>query len=580
MATEPGLTLGRRRVRGRRVLLPVLLASVLGGPLDPAADEGIGPILAEAEAFLHQGTLYLALERLREAARLAPGDYRLYKVRGDVLMSFRRNEEAVAAYREAAARAPDALDVQWALWALLDRMGAQRQAIESLQEIVRLDPDNPLAHLRLARALSQADRLEDAALSYRRAVELEPDHPALRLQLARALFDILDYPGSRREVDRVLTRTRQGEPEWAAAQDLLALLRGESYDRGRRWDQSQTLRKLPWYSSRNLKEAVLTRGQAWRLIEQGRYREAEPVLQKALTLNPEDHRAWYDLGLTRMELGRYEAAIEAFETGIKLTKFAEFYPDSVFQIGRCLAKLGRWREAIARYERVLAIRDWRHEDFYALNFPDLAKVQAALEEARLHIQADLGTHEASEVVVQGERLGPEPYEYPLPPLRNGHKYVEPLPTLDELTPIGTDTVHGAFRQLITARTVIQDDVQTGLHEFIPVNPTDTFQQQDPEVYLVFTLTSNQEDLEVKVTSRWVAEQVRGLAPGTLVGTDTILLGLNERSGYFRLVRHQGGWSPGLYRVDLYLGPQVSTYTHAGEVRFRVVKDSRPLQIKR
>ncbi len=575
MATEPGLTLGRRRVRGRRVLLPVLLASVLGGPLDPAADEGIGPILAEAEAFLHQGTLYLALERLREAARLAPGDYRLYKVRGDVLMSFRRNEEAVAAYREAAARAPDALDVQWALWALLDRMGAQRQAIESLQEIVRLDPDNPLAHLRLARALSQADRLEDAALSYRRAVELEPDHPALRLQLARALFDILDYPGSRREVDRVLTRTRQGEPEWAAAQDLLALLRGESYDRGRRWDQSQTLRKLPWYSSRNLKEAVLTRGQAWRLIEQGRYREAEPVLQKALTLNPEDHRAWYDLGLTRMELGRYEAAIEAFETGIKLTKFAEFYPDSVFQIGRCLAKLGRWREAIARYERVLAIRDWRHEDFYALNFPDLAKVQAALEEARLHIQADLGTHEASEVVVQGERLGPEPYEYPLPPLRNGHKYVEPLPTLDELTPIGTDTVHGAFRQLITARTVIQDDVQTGLHEFIPVNPTDTFQQQDPEVYLVFTLTSNQEDLEVKVTSRWVAEQVRGLAPGTLVGTDTILLGLNERSGYFRLVRPQGGWSPGLYRVDLYLGPQVSAYTHIADLRFRIVADPRP-----
>ncbi|WP_447974470.1 tetratricopeptide repeat protein [Nitrospira sp. Kam-Ns4a] len=548
---------------------------MLGGPLDPAADEGIGPILAEAEAFLHQGTLYLALERLREAARLAPGDYRLYKVRGDVLMSFRRNEEAVAAYREAAARAPDALDVQWALWALLDRMGAQRQAIESLQEIVRLDPDNPLAHLRLARALSQADRLEDAALSYRRAVELEPDHPALRLQLARALFDILDYPGSRREVDRVLTRTRQGEPEWAAAQDLLALLRGESYDRGRRWDQSQTLRKLPWYSSRNLKEAVLTRGQAWRLIEQGRYREAEPVLQKALTLNPEDHRAWYDLGLTRMELGRYEAAIEAFETGIKLTKFAEFYPDSVFQIGRCLAKLGRWREAIARYERVLAIRDWRHEDFYALNFPDLAKVQAALEEARLHIQADLGTHEASEVVVQGERLGPEPYEYPLPPLRNGHKYVEPLPTLDELTPIGTDTVHGAFRQLITARTVIQDDVQTGLHEFIPVNPTDTFQQQDPEVYLVFTLTSNQEDLEVKVTSRWVAEQVRGLAPGTLVGTDTILLGLNERSGYFRLVRPQGGWSPGLYRVDLYLGPQVSAYTHIADLRFRIVADPRP-----
>jgi hypothetical protein len=46
-----------------------------------------------------------------------------------------------------------------------------------------------------------------------------------------------------------------------------------------------------------------------------------------------------------------------------------------------------------------------------------------------------------------------------------------------------------------------------------------------------------------------------------------------------LSRPEGGWSPGLYRVDLYLGPQVSAYTHAGEVRFRVVKDSHPLPIE-
>ncbi len=565
--------------RWRPVLVGVLaLLCLVSLPFAATAEEArIVQILAEAEAFLHQGTSYLALERLREAARLAPGDFRIHKLRGDVLMSFRRNEEAVAAYREAATRAPDALDVHWALWALLDRMGAHQPAIQSLREIVRLDADNPLAHARLARALSQADRLEDAALSYRRAVELDPENLALRLQLARALFDILEYSAARREVDWVMAHSRRGGPEWAAAQDLLSLLRGESYDRGRRWDQSQTLRKLPWYSQRNLKAAVLTRGEAWRLIEQGRYVEAEPLLRKVLTLNPDDHRAWYDLGLTRMELGRYEEAIEAFETGIKLTKFAEFYPDSVFQIGRCLAKLGRWEEAIARFERVLEIRDWRHEDFYALNFPDLAKVQAALEDARTHVQAHSGT---PEMAGPGERFGPEPYEYPLPPLLNGHKYVEPLPTLDELTPIGTDTVHGSFRQLITARTVVQDDAQTGLHEFMPVNPTDTFGPQDADVFLVFTLTGSQEDLEVKVTSRWVAEQVSGLASGTLVGTDTVVLGLNERSGYFRLRQPEGGWPPGIYRVDLYLGPQVSAYTHIADVRFRVVADPRPRQAAR
>ncbi len=556
-----------------------LLLALLGLFPPSAKGEDLAAVLAEAEDFVHQNTLYLALDRLREAARLAPSDYRIPKLRGDVLMSFRRNEEAIAAYREAAVLAPEALDVHWSLWALLDRMGAHHQALASLRDIARLDPDNPLAHLRLAQGLSQVDRLEEAVVSYRRAVELAPDHLGIRLQFARALYDVLDYTEARQQLDLVLTRTEVGSPEWASAKDLLSHLRGESYDKGRRFDPSQTLRKLPWYTERNLKEAVLARGEAWQLMEQGRYADAEVALRKALGFNPEDHRALYDLGRVLMELGRYEDAITAFQQGIDLTKFAEFYPDSVFQIGRCLAKLGRWQEAIARFERVLEIRDWRHEDFYALNFPDLAQVQQALDEARQHVPV-VEPDTQAEKPLGGERLGPEPYEYPIPPLANGHQLIEPIPISGQLAPINTETVRGAFRQVMTARDMIQDDLQTGLHEFIPVNPTDTFRSDEPEIYVVFQLTTNQENFDLKLTSRWIAERTTGLPPNTVVGTDQVLLGLNERSGYFRLSRPEGGWSPGLYRVDLYLGPQVSASTHAGDVRFRIVTDSRPPQIKR
>lgn len=567
---------------GRLLWLPLgigLLVCGVGLFPPSAKGEDLSAVLAEAEDFVHQNTLYLALERLREAARLAPGDYRIPKLRGDVLMSFRRNEEAVAAYREAAVLGPEALDVHWALWALLDRMGAHHQALASLKDIARLDPDNPLAHLRLAKGLSQVDRLEEAVLSYRRAVDLAPDHLGMRLQFARALYDVLDSAEAWRQVDLVLARAEPGSPEWASAKDLLSHLRGESYDKGRRFDPSQTLRKLPWYTERNLKQAVLARGEAWQLMEQSRYADAEAALRKALGFNPQDHRAIYDLGRVLMELGRYEDAIASFQQGIELTKFAEFYPDSVFQIGRCLAKLGRWREAMAQFERVLEIRDWRHEDFYALNFPDLAKVQEALDEARQHVP--VAEHDSDAVTPAiGERQGPEPYEYPIPPLANGHKLVEPIPIAAELAPIVTETVRGAFRQVTTARDMIQDDLQTGLHEFIPVNPTDTFRSDQPEIYVVFQLTTNQENFDLKLSSRWIAEWATGLPPNTVVGTDEVLLGLNERSGYFRLARPESGWSPGLYRVDLYLGPQVSAYTHAGEVRFRIVAESRPPQIKR
>lgn len=551
------------------------LLGVLGVTSAQTAEETaagrVSDLIAEAEAFLHESTLYLTLERLREAARLAPDDYRIHKVRGDVLMSFRRNPEALAAYRQAAAVAPEALEVHWAIWALLDRLGVQHQAILSLQDLARLDPANPLVHLRLAGALSQVNRLEEAAASYQRAVALAPDQHAFRLLYARALFDILDYAGARREINAVLAGAEPGSRAWGTARDLLAYVRGETHDKGRRFDDSQTLRKKVWYTDQNLKDWVLTRGRAWQLMEQGRYDQAEAALRKALTFNPEDHRAWYDLGLTLMELGKWEEAIIAFEEGVRLTKYGEFYPNSVFQIGRCLARLGRWKEAMARYERVLEIRDWQREDFYWLNFPDLGKVQAALEEARQHLPV-VTSEPAVLPPANLERFGPEPYEYPIPPLANGRRITDPIEVPAQFVAMGAETVKGAFRQAITAREVVQDDLQTGWHDFMPIDPTDTFTPRDAAIHVVFTLTNNQE-AETPLISRWVAERVAGLAPETLLGTDKVLVGLNERTGYFRLRRPAGGWPSGTYRVDLYLGDQASAYTHMAEVRFRIVADS-------
>ncbi|MGH7206765.1 MAG: tetratricopeptide repeat protein [Nitrospiraceae bacterium] len=569
---EPELTDVRSRNLLRQRFVIYALLCLLGLPLAAAAEEDISQILAEAEAFLHQNTLYLTLERLREAARLAPDDYRVHKVRGDVQMSFRRNQEALAAYRQAITISPDALDAHWALWSLLDRMGAHREALLSLKEIVRVDSNNPLAHLRFARALSQADRLEEAVSSYRRAVELDPDNLSVRLQFARALYDVLEYAAARQQLNMVLARADIGSPEWASAHDLLSHLRGESYDKGRRFDQSQTLRKLRWYSEQNLKESVLARGKGWQWMEQGRHADAEAAFRKALSFNPEDHRAMYDLGLVLVEQSRYEEAIESFEKGIRLTKFAEFYPDSVFQIGRCLAKLGRWKEAVARFERVLEIRDWQNEDFYALNFPNLAKVQKALDEARQHLPKAEAVANRERPPLR-ERYGPEPYEYPIPPLQNGHKLIDPIPAMPQFTPIGTETVQGPFRQLMTARDVIQDDLQTGLHEFMPLGPTDTFSQEDAEIFLVFTLTSTQED-ELRLSSRLIAERSKEFPPNTLIGSDKVQLGLNERSGYFVLRRPEGGWKSGTYRVDLYLGDRVSAYTHMADVWFRIVYKER------
>ncbi|UCE63847.1 MAG: hypothetical protein JSU59_01425, partial [Nitrospirota bacterium] len=55
-----------------------------------------------------------------------------------------------------------------------------------------------------------------------------------------------------------------------------------------------------------------------------------------------------------------------------------------------------------------------------------------------------------------------------------------------------------------------------------------------------------------------------------VAHDQVVMGMNEQSGYFILPTPEGEWTPGLYRCGLFVGDEVSAYTLADEVRFRIM----------
>jgi tetratricopeptide (TPR) repeat protein len=556
-------------------LLGVGIATALWIGVVPLADaDDASTLMAELHQAWQQGRSKDVADRFDEALRLLPQDYRVHKAYGDFLTANRRNQEALAAYRRAAEQAPDALEVHWATWSLLDRMGAQDQAIHSLKEVVRLDPDNPLAHLRLAKALRNVDRLEESVESYEKAVVLDPGHMTYRLWYARALFDVLRYDEARREVETVLARAPHDAPERAAAQNLIGVVRGDSADKGLRDNYSKHITIRGVDMAARGKQWALTRGKAWQLMREERYAEAEPVLREVLKIDPGDHKALYDLGLTLMELGRYEEAIASFREGIRQTKFAEWYPDSLYQIGRCLAKLGRWEEARARFERVIEIQDWRNDTVYGMTFPDLRAVGASLEEARAHpnISGPSSPGQPGDLAV--ELVRPRSETNPMPALGPSQPIPESIPLPTHVAVIGLGDAQGWFRQMVPARGVVQDDLPTGLQEFIPIGPTDTFTPDDPEIIIVFALTSIPYD-EITLTTRWLIERAGPVPPNTLIGTDTVLLTLNDKSGYAQLKRPKEGWPIGVYRVDFYVGDQVDAYTHTAEARFRVMPKASP-----
>ncbi|RMH09995.1 MAG: hypothetical protein D6704_00180 [Nitrospirae bacterium] len=533
--------------------------------------------LVEAEHLFANFQFHASLSQLDAALMRAPRSPLLHKKRGDLLMILRRHRDALDAYRTALALRPHWREGLWALWTLLDRLDTDPQEhLTVLSRLVQVDPDNPLLRLRYARELRKRSLYDQSLEQFRYAVELNPHYPAYRLFLARALYDVLEHKQAQQQIQWILTHSPPGSPVWIAAQNLSHVVSGETIDQGAQADFFQASKQRHGSAGKDYKAWALARERSWQLMKAGRFDEAERALRKSLALDPEDDLSRYNLGLTLMQLGRYAEAIVAFKESFRRSGAPHFYPDALFQIGRSLAKLHKWDQAIPYFERVLAIQDWKEQDVYALNFPDVQTVQAALQEARIHApnvssptlpfetpNEELTSHFEPSAA---EDLSRDTTDR----TRRAHEALPPSQEFPaKVLPLSVDVVRGWFRQLITAQAVIRDDLQAGYHEFFPLYPGDTFPPSQPAIYLIFTVTTPPPD-DITVTSQWVAEHVKGLDPDTVVGTDIVMLGLNDRTGYFYLDRPADGWREGTYRIDLFTGEDTSAYHYVADVRFRIV----------
>ena len=574
-----GRGLGRRpqRYAGLIHILRVLMLTVVAAPC-AIADDGrmasVEQVLEQAKAAWESGSVTTALELLEQGIQEHPLARSLQKLRGDILSMSRDPKEAIQAYDQVLAADPAALDVRWAKWAVLVRWGQEVEAIAEFRSIAQVDVKNPLAHWRLAQELRKIDRLEESLESYKRAVELKPEFLGWRLALARARFDVLDYQGADADLQYVLEHVPPGSSLELPAKNQVAQLH-ESMERGRRFNPTLT----PAATATQLKEWAAIRSDAWNLFEAGRYQEAEPIYRKLLALNPADPIATHQLGLTLMLLDRCEEAIAIFGNISNLNPSEEDFADTTYRMGQCYVKLQRWDDAFIHFQllhdaavefeqankdvpfpagtRVLAkdkIARWL--DKVKPHVPELVK----LKEEEDKREKDSGTQAA---VLSEETLYAKAIER-----------IKAQKALDTGVAIaGRDADFSWFRFVIPATKVVRDDFPTGAHEFIPLNPGDTFPTAQPDIHLVFRLVSDSFDA-VPLTARCSVE-TRDMTedPQTMV-QDRVMTTTNDRSGYFLLTAPPKGWSPGIYRCGLFAGEQTSAYSYVDEVRFRVMDSNR------
>lgn len=558
-----------------RVLVCLVLGFVQPTDAEDSSVRSVETVLAQAKAAWESGAVTSALELVDQGIQDDPQALVLHKLRGDILSTFRDPKEAVQAYDRVLSAEPAAPDVHWAKWAVLVRWGQDAEAIAELHFIVQVDAKNPLAHWRLAQELRKLDRLEESLESYKRAVELMPELLGWRLALARARFDVLDYPGTDADLQYVLAHLPPGSPLELPAKNQLAQLH-ESMERGRRFSPTLT----PAATATQLKEWAAIRSDAWNLFEAGRYQEAEPLYRKLLVLNPSDPIATHQLGLTLMQLDRCEEAIAVFGNISNLNPSEEDFADTTYRMGQCYVQLQRWDDAFIHFQllydaavefeqvnkdvpfpagtRVLAkdkIARWL--DKVKPHVPELVK----LKEEEDKREKDSGTQAA---VLSEEALYAKAIEK-----------IKVQKTLETGVAIaGRDADFSWFRYVIPATKVMRDDFPTGAHEFIPLNPGDTFSTTQPELYLVFRLLSDSFDT-VPLTARCSVETPDMTDESQVVIQDRVMTTTNDRSGYFLLTPPKTGWSPGLYRCGLFSGEQPSAYSYVDEVRFRIVQDLQP-----
>jgi tetratricopeptide (TPR) repeat protein len=560
------------------MLLQLFAGAAIASADDPQ-DLSDGQIIERAKSTWESGASTPALEMLDQGIEAHPEALPLHKLRGDILATSRASQEALQAYETVLVKQPSALDVRWSKWSLLVRTGRGDESTEELRRISLIDTQNPLIHFRLARELRKLDRLEASLEAYKQAVALEPEMYAWRLALARARFDVLDYEGAASDVQYVLDHLPEDSPLELPANTLVTVFHGHSQDRGRRFDPVFTPKDI---TPDQLKQWALMRADAWRLFVAGRYGEAEPMYRRLLQLNPRDPSATHQFGLTLMQLGKCEEALSIFGKVSDLDPTEDQYTDIVFRMGQCLVELERWEEAFIHfhtlYEKAVLFEIQNKDNALppGTRVLDKKKILRWLDKVRPHIPAELAALQTgSELEATAAMAAQAPSAPDAAPTKEevdqALNRLKPERALDTGgTLVGRDADFSWFRFVIPAAKVMRDDLPTGQHDFIPLNPSDSFPSTQPEIYLVFRLVSDSYDA-VPLATQCFLEASEAMGHPRMIAQDQVLMAMSDQSGYFRLAAPERGWTPGLYRCGLFAGERTSAYTQADEVRFRIVQ---------
>ena len=349
-----------------------------------------------AEALRRDRDYRGAEEQFRAAVRLDPGHTDSWMGLTRTLAAVGRNDEAAAVLEEAEGAAPPTAGLHFLRGQLAARLERWEQAPAAFDRAAAIDPSRDRVHFELAETHLRQGLDSLAAAALRRGLDHIPDSIGLRLRLAELLSEAGDYVEALEQAARVARENPAFFPAYVA----MARVHRRSGDLASAWAAVEAGMEID-----SLKiDLAAERGIL--LVEEGRQAEAVPLLERAVSGDPDlleacealkqayrrigaedkarlmaeyiehlgDHReeirrlktaialdqtdgaAFLGLGSLYSHLVRPLAASQALEVGLQIL------PGDVEALGNLafvFLGMGQLPRAVETYERLLAIDSTR-----------------------------------------------------------------------------------------------------------------------------------------------------------------------------------------------------------------------------
>lgn len=269
-------------------------------------------------AFHRSGAYELALAEYRTALHIDPAYYPAQYNMGNTYFALERNEQAIISWQKALLLKPDLEHAIYNIAFLYYRMGL----VEENREFRRR-------------------YLDDARIEFEKAIEMNPENPDSHLHLGLTFYELEAYE---RAVD--------------------------CYENVLRIDGDDA------YAHYNLGNAYYEQG-----LQEGEgsefFKRAMKEYRAALKLNPSDGKSHNNIADCYLHLGELDRAQKEIKAVLK--RFPDA-PGALCTLGEIRARQGRHAEAIAEFQKIIALDPEEHDLLHRFASRKLVKEYAALIE--------------------------------------------------------------------------------------------------------------------------------------------------------------------------------------------------------